>query len=188
MELILVRHGESEDNVSKRFSSDNTILTGNGVEQIKKTRELLKDYEFSKVFFSPLARTRQTLQILGLSGIENNTIREMDFGIFTGYTFEEFSKKYPEESQMWVDDPFNYNIPNGENIIQTYTRVVRFMDSIKDSKENILAVTHEGIIRLICSYVMDDPNYFFKFRAGNGSITVVNLDDRYKYIKQLNYR
>jgi alpha-ribazole phosphatase len=188
MELILVRHGESEDNVTKRFSSDTTTLTENGIEQIKKTRDLLKEYDFSKVFYSPLTRTRQTHEILGLSGIENETIREMNFGIFAGYTFDEFSKKYPKESQLWVDDPFNFNIPNGENIMQTYTRLVGFLESIKDSKENVLLVTHEGIIRLVCSYVMNDPNLFFKFRARNGSITVVNLDEQYNYIKQLNYR
>lgn len=188
MELILVRHGESEDNVSKRFSRDTTILTENGVDQIKKTKGLLKEYKFSKVFFSPLIRTRQTHDILGLCGIENETIREMNFGIFAGHTFDEFSDKYPKEAQMWVDDPFNYNIPNGENIIQTYNRLKVFLDSIKDSKDNILLVTHEGIIRLACSYVMDDPNLFFRFRASNGSITVINLENDFKYIKQLNYR
>lgn len=188
MELILVRHGESEDNVNKRFSSDNTILTAKGVKQIERTRELIKGYDYSKVFYSPLVRTRQTHEILGLSGEENETIREMDFGIFAGYTFDEFSIKYPEESKMWVEDPFNFNIPNGENIIQTYTRLVGFLDSIKDSKENILLVTHEGIIRLACSYVMGDPNLFFKFRASNGSITVINFEEQFNYIKQLNYR
>lgn len=188
MELILVRHGESEDNVNKRFSSDTTILTEKGVDEIKKTRKLLKNYEFSKVFFSPLTRTKQSHEILGLSGIENETIREMDFGIFAGYTFDEFSDIYPEESQMWMDDPFNFNIPNGENIIQTYERLVTFLDSVKHSKENVLLVTHEGIIRLACSYVMGDANHFFKFRANNGSITVINLEEQSKYIKQLNYR
>lgn len=188
MELILVRHGESEDNVSKIFSRDSTTLTKNGAEQIKKTRELLKEYQFTKVYYSPLVRTKQTYEILGLSGFENRLIREMNFGIFTGHTFDEFSLKYPDESQKWVDDPFNFEIPNGENIMQTYKRVVSFLDSVMELDENILLVTHEGIIRLICSYIMDDPNHFFKFRAGNGSITVVSLDEQHKYIKQLNYR
>lgn len=188
MDLILIRHGESEDNINKRFSSDTTVLTEKGIQQIKKTKELLKDYEYSKVFFSPLARTRQTHEILGIPGIPNESIREMNFGIFAGYTFDQFTLKYPEESKKWVDDPFNFNIPNGENIIQTYDRLVGFLDSIKNSNENIVLVTHEGIIRLTCSYVMDDPNHFFKFRASNGSITVVNFEEEFKHIKQLNYR
>ena len=40
----MVRHGESEDNINKIFSRDNTSLTHQGIEQILKTKELLKKF------------------------------------------------------------------------------------------------------------------------------------------------
>ena len=34
MDIIMIRHGESEDNIRKVFSDPNTSLTNKGIEQI----------------------------------------------------------------------------------------------------------------------------------------------------------
>lgn len=188
MDFIFIRHGQSEDNLSRRMSRDFTGLTPCGVEQIKRTRELLEDYSFDTVYCSPLKRTIQTMEVLGLEGELEDRIREMNWGIFTGYTYDEYSNKYPVETAQWNKDPFNYTIPGGESIFKTYDRVKQFLDGLKSADENVLSVTHEGIIRLACSWVVDDPETFFRFRAENGSITVISVVDGYKYIKQLNHR
>lgn len=188
MDLIFVRHGQSEDNLDKRMSRDFTELTPIGIEQIKRTREMLKDYTFDTVYCSPLKRTVQTMEVLGLEGMLDDRIREMNWGIFTGHTYEEYSSKYPIETAQWNKDPFKYTIPGGESIYKTYDRVKDFLDGFSKTTENILSVTHEGIIRLACSWVIDDPEIFFRFRAENGSITVISVVDGYKYIRQLNHR
>jgi broad specificity phosphatase PhoE len=188
MDIILIRHGESEDNATKILSRDFTMLTDKGIKQIESTKDLLKDYEFDKVICSPLKRTVQTMRILGLEGETDDRIREMNWGIFTGLTYEQYSYKYPVESSSWNRDPFNYEIPGGESIIKTYHRVKKFLDEASQNDENILAVTHEGIIRLACTWVIDDPDSFFRFRAGNGSITVITVDEGYKFIRQLNHK
>ena len=79
MDIIMIRHGETEDNVSKVFSRDDTKLSEIGKEQIKRTRELLKDFKFDKVYYSPLERTKETLGILGLEGIPNTRDQFWDF-------------------------------------------------------------------------------------------------------------
>lgn len=182
----MIRHGESEDNIARVLSRDNTRLTKNGVAQINKTREFLKGYSFDKVYYSPLTRTDETRHHLGLEGIEETRIREISFGIFEGYTYDEFTKRFPEESKAWIDDPYTYEIPNGESLYMVYERVKDFLDEILQRDEDILLVTHEGVIRLILSWVFDDPNYFFKFKAENGSLSIVSVDKGYKYIKKLN--
>lgn len=187
MDIIMIRHGESDDNVSKIFSRDTTKLTEKGKNQIKGTKELLKDYKFDKVYYSPLTRTDETRQHLELEGIAEDRIREISFGIFTGYSFDEFTSIYPNESKLWVDNPNTYLVPEGESIDMVYVRVKNFLDEVSKQDENVLLVTHEGIIRLVCSWVFDDPKYFFRFRANNGSISIVTVDEGYKYIKKLNY-
>lgn len=188
MDLILVRHGESEDNVQKILSRDTTTLTENGIKQIEHSRKILESYDFGKVYCSPLRRTLQTMEILGLDGEMDDRIREMNWGIFTGMTYDQYKKMYPEEAEGWASDPFKYTIPKGESIINTYHRVKSFIEDFSLGNENVLAVTHEGIIRLACTWVIDDPMAFFRFRAGNGSITVITIEDGYKFIKQLNQR
>lgn len=183
----MIRHGESEDNLAQILSRPTTCLTDKGINQIKKTKELLKSYQFQKVYYSPLKRTDETRFHLGLEGIEEERIIEVNFGIFEGLGYEDFTAKYPEESKFWGDDPFTYEIPNGESIYMVYERVKNFLEQVVENDVDILLVTHEGIIRIICSWVFDDPNYFFKFKAENGSISIVSIDKGYKYIKKLNY-
>src|SRR5699024_1578039 len=112
--------------------------------------------------------------------------REINFGIFTGLTYESLVEKYPKESKQWFDDPHNYDLQDGENINMVYKRVLNFLDYDMDKDEDIVLVTHERIIRLICSWVFDDPTLFFKFKANNGSISIVTVDGDYKFIKKLN--
>ena len=92
----MIRHGESEDNIQRIFSRDDTSLTEKGIMQIKDTKELLKKFSYNKVYYSPLRRTVETLENLELEGTEDLRIREINFGIFTGKTFEEISRIYPD--------------------------------------------------------------------------------------------
>ena len=96
MDIIMIRHGESEDNIQRIFSRNDTRLTEKGIEQIKKTKELINKFSYDKVYYSPLKRTVETLENLGLIGTEDIRIREINFGIFTGKTFEEISEIYPD--------------------------------------------------------------------------------------------
>lgn len=186
MDILMIRHGESEDNIRKVFSSFDTKLTEDGKEQIKRTRILLENYEYEDVYYSPLTRTDETRQFLELEGIKEPRIAEIDFGIFTGLGYEELTRLYPMESKQWVDDPYTYDIPKGESINNAYKRVEEFLEEVIIEDKNILLITHEGIIRIICSWVFENPKYFFKFKANNGSLSIISVVDGYKFIKKLN--
>lgn len=183
----MVRHGQSEDNVSKIFSRDDTRLTETGIEQIKNARKIIRNYDFKNVYYSPLTRTNETLQHLELEGIPEERIREVNFGKFAGLTVDELVEKYPKESKSWFEDPHTYEVPEGESLNMVYERIENFLEFAIEKAEDIVLVTHEGVIRLICSWVFDDANLYFKFKADNGSISIVSVnDDGHKYIKKLN--
>lgn len=183
----MVRHGETEDNLAKIFSRDSTILTETGREQIKEAKAKLSKLSFDTIYYSPLKRTVETLNHLGLAGLKESRIREINFGIFTGKTFEEISNIYPIESKSWLDDTHNYEIPQGESLLQVYERVKGFFEEISKQDKNILLVTHDCVIRLALCWVFDRPDYFFRFKVDNGSISIISIDEGFKYIKMLNY-
>lgn len=187
MNIIMIRHGETEDNTKKIFSRDDTKLTSLGIEQIINTKRLIKDLDFTQVYYSPLTRTRETISHLGLEGRPEARIREIDFGIFAGKDYSGILKEYPGETKMWTDNPINYKIPNGESVEMVYNRLKDFLEELVEKDENVLLVVHEGIIRLVCCWIFDNADYFFKFRAKNGSINIVSVVDEYKYISKLNY-
>lgn len=188
MDIIMIRHGQTEDNIRKIFSRDNTPLTQKGIDEILSTKDLLKDINYEKVYYSPLNRTVQSLEYLGIRGERADNIREIDFGIFTGKTFKEISDVYPEETKAWIDDSINYRIPQGESLVDVYGRISRFLEDLTEKDEDVLLVCHDCVIRLALCWVFDNLDYFFRFKVDNASISVVAVDDKYKYIKKTNYK
>lgn len=186
MDIILIRHGESEDNIRKAYSTDETRLTKTGRDQIVETRDKLQGLNYNKVFISPIYRTKETAEILNLDGVEESSIRELDFGIFKGKTFHEISDIYPEETKEWNDDIFYYSIPQGESINDGYERISEFLDRISKEKENVVLITHDGVIRLALCWVLGNIEHFFKFRLRNGSISVISINEGFNSIKNVN--
>lgn len=183
----MIRHGETEDNLNKIYSRDETGLTPRGIEQIENTKKNIKELNFSKVYYSPLTRTKETMMYLGVEGSPESRIKEADFGVFKGSNYKSILKNYPDETKMWSDDYINYEIPEGESLVKVYKRLKRFLEELINKDEDVLLITHEGIIRLVYCWIFDDLEYFFKFKANNGSINIVSVIDNYKYIETLNY-
>lgn len=188
MDIILIRHGETEDNVLKNFSTKDTPLTDRGREQIKKVRPLVETLSFDKVYVSPLKRVMETMEILGLEGDVEKRIQEVDFGLFEGKTYETMKKEFPEEIKMWDEDYINYPTPKGESIKLAYERVTSFLGEIIKKDEDVLLVCHDGVIRIALSWIFDNVEYFFKFRSENGSVNIITVnEDGFKYINKMNY-
>lgn len=188
MDIIMIRHGQSEANLAKIFGTEDTRLSKEGIRQIKRAKEHIDTLSFSKVYVSPFARTKETLHHLGFQAKEDKRIQEYDFGIFSGLTNEEIEKKYPLEYQEWIENPMYYKIPEGESLQIVYRRVKNFLEEIIEKNENVLLVTHAGIIRLAFCWVFNKPEYFFKFKVTNGSVNIITVnEDNFKYIKQVNF-
>ena len=188
MDIILIRHGQTEDNVNRIFSTKNTRLTEKGREQIKKTKTYVDTLFFDKVYVSPLCRAIETMKILGLEGKKEERIKEVDFGLFEGNTYEAIKEKYPDEVEQWNEDYINYVTPKGESIKLAYERVTSFLEEISQKDEDVVLVCHDGVTRIALSWVFDNVNCFFKFKVENGSVNIISIDEYgFKYIKKTNY-
>lgn len=184
----MIRHGQTENNVNRIFSTKNTRLTEKGREQIKKTKTYVDTLSFDKVYVSPLCRAIETMKILGLEGKKEERIKEVDFGLFEGNTYEAIKEKYPDEVEQWNEDYINYVTPKGESIKLAYERVTSFLEEISQKDEDVVLVCHDGVTRIALSWVFDNVNCFFKFKVENGSVNIISIDEYgFKYIKKTNY-
>ncbi len=188
MDIIMIRHGESEDNISKVYSREDTGLTDKGKKEILGAKLLLEDIGYKNAYYSPFKRAFQSYEILELKASPEDRIKEIDFGIFTGKTFGEISEIYPEESKAWISDVINYRVPQGESVLDVYRRVEKFLEELIDKGEDTLLICHDCVIRVALCWVFDNPDYFFKFKIDNGSINIISIDDDYKFIKRTNYK
>jgi len=148
MKLILIRHGETEENANHVVGGlDDSKLNKKGIEQAKKAgKELKEKYKIDIIFCSPLKRCVETLEnILDEYPFEgqifmSKLIEERDFGEYVGM----------EDVMVdWEDTVGMESLPKLEK------RINLFLEDLKLEDENstVLVVSHDWAIRMMVSKI-----------------------------------
>ena len=194
LKLYIVRHGETEWNVIKRFQGQlNTPLTEKGMEKLRKTGKKLENVLFDEVYTSELGRTVASAEIIlnENNGYKNNKLElqklaelnEVYFGVWQGLTYEEVFLKYPEEGNNYFYNVKNYKAENveAEKLEDALERFLKGINKILDSHEsgNILVVTHGTVFEMFINYVENKGIFDIDERTlmGNGDYKVFSYKD-----------
>ncbi|MEG2256504.1 MAG: histidine phosphatase family protein, partial [Cetobacterium sp.] len=151
---------------------------------------ILEDLEYHKIYTSDLKRAKETAEIINYKNMDmilTEDLREINFGIFEGYKYEELLEKYPIEVKKSQDDWKNYNYETGESVLQLQKRAINFIEKELDLYKNTVLVTHWGVINTILSYYFSDGlDAYWKFSVKNGGIVIIEFSDGYPILKGLN--
>ena len=194
LKLYIVRHGETEWNVIKRFQGQlNTPLTEKGMEKLKETGKNLENVLFEEVYTSELERTVNSAEIIlnENNGYKNNKLElqklaelnEVYFGVWQGLTYEEVFLKYPEEANNYFYNVKNYNAENveAENLKDALERFLKGINKIlnRHKSGNILVVTHGTVFEMFINYVENKSIFDIDERTlmGNGDYKVFSYKD-----------
>ena len=194
LKLYIVRHGETEWNVIKRFQGQlNTPLTEKGMEKLRETGKNLENVLFEEVYTSELERTVKSAEIIlnENRGYKNKKmelkklaeLNEVYFGVWQGLTYEEVFLKYPEEGNNYFYNVKNYKAENveAEKLEDALERFLKGINKILDSHEsgNILVVTHGTVFEMFMNYVANDSIFDIDERTlmGNGDYKVFSYKD-----------
>lgn len=206
MKLYLIRHGESQGNINRGYisgRSDPNGLTSKGKSQITRTAWELRNTKFEHVYFSPVARAKESAGIIsGLLDLKSTSLdflQEMSYGKFEGHYFWDMMEEAQVAFQRWNSE-FSYPFPDGEGKIgeslemvsnriwKGYHEWIKTIDT--DKKSNIILVSHDAIIStLLFSLLYGHPaakdatasyrKAFMQFVHGievpNGSVFIVDL-------------
>lgn len=154
MEILLVRHGQTEWNLLKKIQWKADIeLNEKGIKQAKETRDYLKNEKIELILSSPLKRAIQTAEIINqgknIKMIIDERVLERDFGEFEGMTNTDF-----DFNAFWsYKQDLKYD--KAENIKDFFERVYGFLNSIQNEYmgKRILIVAHGGIsIQVKCYF------------------------------------
>ena len=180
MNIYVVRHGESVGNVEKSYhGSEELELSEKGIAQVGVLKKKLDNIKFNKIYVSERSRAAQTAQLLGYKHIEiSEKLNERGFGIFEGLTFCEIEREYPLQCSHWLEDWRNYRPDKGESHSDIAKRVFDFMDTLlANEKDDVLIITHAGVMRMIYCYVMDKrEELFWKFSCDNCDMAVIKYE------------
>ena len=177
--IILVRHGETNMNRDNLYHGIlDPVLNETGIKQAEKAYNIIKNISYDKIFSSPLKRAYETAKILNYKKLDielSDKIKELNFGIFEGLSYEEISHKYPYELKESTKNWKNYNFKTGESPCELQKRSVQFINSL-DKDLNYLIVTHWGVICTILSYYFSyNLNAYWKFKIDNCGIVIIEF-------------
>ena len=193
LHLILVRHGETEWNVLRRYQGQTDIpLSARGKQQAELVAERLVGQKIDAVYASDLSRAWETAQIIaeknGLEVSPEQRLRELKFGVLEGLTFDEAETRYPDMIAAWLED-FN-NTPEGAETIASFNvRVASLMDDFKrkHDEEIVLLVGHGGSLSETLRVVLglsSEKRWYLEME--NTSLSEVLISEEYVSLKRLN--
>ena len=163
LELILVRHGETELNRHGRYQGggSDAPLTEAGVAQAQALRSHLSALvdERTSIWTSDLQRARRTAELAlpGHRARQDIRLRELAFGEFEGLSYEENLEKHGERFSRWLLDPWNVAPPGGETLDDLLQRVDGWLSDAARDGDRALAVAHGGSIQMIVALYLGLP-------------------------------
>jgi 2,3-bisphosphoglycerate-dependent phosphoglycerate mutase len=134
--LVLVRHGESEWNLTNLFTGWKDVdLTDNGVKEARNAGRKLKaqGIRFDVGYTSALKRAQRSLDLIleemgqsSIPVIKNLALNERDYGDLSGLNKDDARKKWGEEQVHVWRRSYDVPPPGGESLKDTAARVLPY--------------------------------------------------------------
>ena len=156
--FTLVRHGQTDWNVARRYQGQQDILlNAEGLQQARALALIMRDEVFNAVYSSDLQRAMQTTRILqegrSITIFADERLREICFGDWEGANHQDLQAAFPERFAISANDPAIPIAPGGESLIAFARRTKEFAEEVSELFPNgkVLVVTHGlALATLVC--------------------------------------
>ncbi len=174
MEIILLRHGETEWSKAGRHTGRTDIpLTPRGEEQARALARVISGRSFAPALVSPARRARHTAELAGLTSYEvDPDLWEWDYGGYEGISTREIRATRPGW-YIWRDGvtPGDAEHP-GETVEHVGERADKVIARIRSVDGDIVIVAHGHYLRVLAARWLGlpaDHGRFFRLDTGTYS-------------------
>jgi ribonuclease H / adenosylcobalamin/alpha-ribazole phosphatase len=197
-DVVLLRHGDTSFSPERRFSgvgSSDPPLSASGRDQARRAAysALLREVPVTEVLTSSMTRCQETAQIvaaaLGVSMSIDRDLREMDFGLWEGMTFDEVQERYPEDLQRWKSSAMAS--PTGST--ETFAAVVERLGTVAEgyasryAGASVVAVTHVTPIKaLVADALGAPPSALFRMELSSACFSRITYTGGEACVRLLN--
>lgn len=186
MFVYVIRHGESENNLSKKWTGwYDAHLTEKGYEDAKKVADYLKGITFDKIYASDLTRAVQTAQTAfpGCSYETSPLFREVNLGSISNQPLSVLT----DEQRKFVAS-YGYIEFGGESKEQFENRVKQAMGKLEELDcKNVAVFSHGGFLQGMLDAVVGIYLPRKSILCGNCTIAIFEyLNDRWKFHSWIN--
>lgn len=199
--LFFIRHGRTKWNLEGRYQGahGDSPLLPESLREIDELASFLNDYNFAKIYSSPIKRARITAQKIesqlnqSLNIIQDEAFAEFDLGKMEGMLFQDVEKKYPKELDAFRHHPEQYDPTSiqAESFQQLFDRMTPKIIEIcqRYPDKNVIVVSHGAALCAEIRHLQGVPLERIRSRGGltNTSTTILQTLDKGQYFKCLEW-
>lgn len=154
-------------------------LSPRGHEQAAALAAYLRGRPFAALYASPMQRVQQTLAPLVDERWKvtiRSELREVDFGDWTGLSWEQVQAKFGRSAYSWLEQLESNAIPNAESASSLRQRLEPCLRDILDHHhgQQVGILCHGGVIRMLLAILLQKPfSAMAPFEIEYASITQV---------------
>lgn len=194
--FYIIRHAHKEqgDYYNPRLHHQDEPISQKGRADSLKLWPYLCDKQIAAIYISGYLRTGQTIEYVAkqsaIEPIIDERLNEIDNGLIEGMTDEAIQETYPEVWRGFRERSADFRFPEGETGEEARQRIASFLEEKQrmHSDENIVLVSHEGLIRLTACHILGLPVYRrWDFQYDFCGITEISFQPEYGTWKLLRY-
>lgn len=188
MTIYFLRHAEKLGGgyFNPALRHQDEPLSPIGLQTAARLVSFFADKPIAAIYVSEYQRTWQTIEPtarrLQLEPAIDPRLNEVDNGRFDGLTEEAIQQTYPAVWQAFVERKSDFRFPEGETGEEVRQRIAAFLHDKRrqHADESIIAVAHDGWIRLLMCTILGLPVYRrWDFRIDFGGLVEIAYQPDY---------
>ena len=192
----IIRHAAKErgDFYNPHLRHQDEPISLAGLRAAQQLCSFFDNMAVAAIYISEYQRTRQTIEPVArqfcLSLNIDSRLNEIDSGRLDGMTDQEIQQTYPAVWQAYLARTADFRFPEGETGAEARQRIVDFLQEKRQqhAAENIILVSHEGLIRLLLCTILDLPVYKrWNFHYDFCGITEIAYEPEYNSWKLMRF-
>lgn len=182
--LILVCNGQTDWDLANRIQGEVDIpLNEEGRRQARELSHQLKDTPLDAIYSSALARSCETAAEIAkprkLKVRPLKSLNEINLGLWQGMLVADARSKHKKLYSRWESNPLGSKPPKGEEIKETYDRVITEVEGIlaRHRDEAVCIVAHGVINTLIkCHFLALDLGKIWSMLPSPGTWEILEVE------------
>jgi broad specificity phosphatase PhoE len=191
--ILLVRHGETDWNRSGQIMGERPVpLNQQGLAQVQRLAGLLMDRPIRAILSSPVARARQTAEILtaalNVQVTVDRGLTEIGVGRWEGLYWKDLADQIIR--QDLYRKPHEARPPGGETLREVQDRAVAAVERACATRSEgpLLFVSHADVLRAILAhYLKLDLATIRQVRVSHAALTAIEIHGSLTDLVCLNY-
>ncbi|MFX0105376.1 MAG: histidine phosphatase family protein [Candidatus Hodarchaeota archaeon] len=160
MKWYIIRHADKEqgDFYNPDIKHLDPPISEKGQLRAQKLFSYFSDKSIDKIYVSEYIRTKQTIKYVAekkkILPIVDSRLNEIDNGLIEGLSEQVLQQRYPDVWNAFMDRDRDFQFPEGESGEDARKRIKSFFKDKQLSKEDLILVSHDGLIRLLLCYIL----------------------------------